>query len=193
MWSIFALLVTLTAHALDTGSPAPDFTLQTASGKEFKLSDARMEVVVLEWLNHGCPFVRKHYDSGNMQKLQNTWGAKKVKWYSVISSAPGKQGHVDTKGALDDKAKNKSAAADILLDPEGKVGMMYGAKTTPHMFIINKGVLAYQGAIDDKPSADPADIADARNYVNDALGGVVDGQKMKFAETTKAYGCGVKY
>lgn len=191
----FALLtlLSLSAFAVESGKPAPNFTLSSASGKTINLADYKDKVVVLEWLNHGCPFVRKHYDSNNMQSLQKSWTDKGVVWFSVVSSAPGKQGHVDAAGAQKEQAQYKSAATEILLDPKGDVGRVYEAKTTPHMFVINKGILTYQGAIDDKASTDQADIKGARNYVNDALGAVVNGQKMKFAETTKAYGCGVKY
>lgn len=143
MKSLIALLLlaSFSVYALETGQPAPDFTLK-GTKDEVKLSDLKGKVVVLEWLNHGCPFVRKHYDSGNMQALQKKYTDKDVVWLSVVSSAEGKQGYVDQKGAMQEKTKNKSNASNILLDPTGKVGKMYGAKTTPHMYIINKkGVL----------------------------------------------------
>ena len=195
MIALLALLSSLSAFAIETGAVAPDFTLKGAGTKdgEVKLSSYKGKVVVLEWLNHGCPFVRKHYDSGNMQKLQSKYVAKNVIWLSIISSAPGKQGHVTTDVAREEMVKNKSGATTVLLDETGKVGQLYGAKTTPHMFIINKeGVLAYQGAIDDKADTDQASIAGAKNYVAEALDLILENKKVSQA-TTKAYGCGVKY
>lgn len=194
MKSLIALLVlfSLSAFALETGQPAPDFTLKGIKG-EMKLSDLKGKLVVLEWLNHGCPFVRKHYDTGNMQALQKKFSDKGIVWYSVVSSAPGKQGYADEKGAQKERAENKSNATDILLDPTGKVGKLYGAKTTPHMYIIDKnGVLVYQGAIDDKADTDHNSIASAKNYVTNALDEVMTGKKVT-AHTTRAYGCAVKY
>lgn len=190
--ALCALMIS-SAYAVDTGTTAPDFSLAAASGKTVKLSDFKGKTVVLEWLNHGCPFVRKHYDSGNMQSLQRTYTGKGVVWLSIISSAEGKQGHVDAKGAAADKVSNKSSATDILLDPTGTVGKTYEAKTTPHMYVINpQGVLVYQGAIDDKASADPADVKSAKNYVAAALDATLSGKTVAIG-STKSYGCGVKY
>ena len=137
---LLALLSSFTSFALETNDPAPDFTLKSAGAKdgEIKLSSFKGKVVVLEWLNHGCPFVRKHYDSGNMQKLQHKYVSKNVIWLSIISSAPGKQSYVNAADARADVVKNKAAPSNVLLDPDGKVGQLYGAKTTPHMFVINK-------------------------------------------------------
>lgn len=183
------------AFALTTGDVAPDFSLPGTNpkSKEVKLSDFKGKIVVLEWLNHGCPFVRKHYDSGNMQLLQKKYTEKNVIWLSVVSSAEGKQGHVDTNGAIKEKTENKSSATDILLDPKGVVGNLYGAKTTPHMFIIDQtGKLVYQGAIDDKADTDKNSIPSAKNYVAQALDQLMAGQKI-VAHTTKSYGCSVKY
>lgn len=189
----FLLTFSLSAFALKIGKPAPDFALDSASGKSLKLSDYKGKTVVLEWLNHGCPFVRKHYDSGNMQSLQKSYTDKGVVWLSVISSAEGKQGYVNAKDATNEKASNKSSATDILLDPTGKVGTMYEAKTTPHMYVVDpKGVLVYQGAIDDKPSTDTEDIKGATNYVAAALDATLAGKKVTMAQT-KSYGCAVKY
>lgn len=188
-------LASLNAFALTTGETAPDFTLKGLNPKmkDVKLSSFKGKTVVLEWLNHGCPFVRKHYDSGNMQSLQTKYTGQNVIWLSVISSAEGKQGYVDEKGALKDKMDNKSAATDILLDPTGKVGQLYGAKTTPHMFIIDKaGTLVYQGAIDDQPDTDKGSIPSAKNYVVVALEELAAGKKIT-THTTKSYGCSVKY
>lgn len=184
-------LTSLSAFAVATGEQAPDFTL--SGTKEVKLSDLKGKVVVLEWMNHGCPFVRKHYDSGNMQALQKKYTSQGIVWLSIISSAPGKQGHVDAKGAALDKEKNKSFATEVLLDPTGKVGNLYGAKTTPHMFVIDKtGKLAYQGAIDDHADADKESIPASKNFVAAALDEVMSGKPVT-RHTTKSYGCSVKY
>ncbi len=191
--ALLALLASVSSFALETGKAAPDFTLPSSSNNEVKLSDLKGKIVVLEWLNHGCPFVQKHYGSGNMQALQKKYTAKEVVWLSVISSAPGKQGYVNAAGAKKEMAATKSAATNILLDPEGKVGTLYAAKTTPHMYVIDKaGVLVYQGAIDDKPDTDQASIKGAKNYVAEALDLVLEGKKVAHG-TTKSYGCGVKY
>lgn len=187
--------ISLQAFALTTGEPAPNFTLPglNPKSKEVSLSDFKGKYVVLEWINHGCPFVRKHYDSGNMQSLQTKFVGQNVIWLSIVSSAPGKQGYVDAAGALKEKTDNKSGATDILLDPTGKIGTLYGAKTTPHMYIIDKnGNLAYQGAIDDQPDTDKSNIPAAKNYVVAALNDLMAGKKV-VAHTTKAYGCSVKY
>ncbi len=187
------LFVSLNAFAVDTGRLAPAFVLPGASGKSVSLTALKGKIVVLEWLNHGCPFVKKHYSVGNMQALQAKAKKDGVVWLSVISSAPGKQGHGDVKATKADMVTHKSNAADVLIDEDGTVGKAYGAKTTPHMYIIDKeGVLVYQGAIDDKPSTDSADIKGAKNYVSDALDALVNGQKIMLSDT-KAYGCGVKY
>lgn len=195
MIALLALFSSLQAFALDTGDFAPDFTLDSAANKSgvVRLSDFKEKIVVLEWLNHGCPFVRKHYDSGNMQALQKRYVSKNVVWLSIISSAPGKQGHVSPQEAKEEMVKNKSAATHVLLDPTGKVGQLYKAKTTPHMYVINKeGKLVYQGAIDDKPDTDKASVASAKNYLTDALE-LILANKSVSQGTTKAYGCSVKY
>lgn len=190
---ILSFLFVSQAFAVETGKPAPEFSLAGASGKTHKLSDFKGKTVVLEWLNHGCPFVRKHYDSNNMQTLQATYTGKGVVWLSVVSSAKGKQGYVDAKAALSEKTANKSSATEILLDPTGTVGKAYEAKTTPHMYVIDpKGVLVYQGAIDDKASTDQEDIKGATNYVAAALDATLAGKAVAMGQT-KAYGCGVKY
>ncbi len=186
-------LFSLSAFAVENGNLAPAFALPSASGKTISLTAQKGKVVVLEWLNHGCPFVRKHYDSGNMQKLQKDAVAKGVLWYSIISSKVGAQGYQDAKGALAEAKKYNSAATEILLDVDGTVGRAFEAKVTPHMYVINKeGRLAYQGAIDDKATADQADIKGAKNYVSEAVDATLNGQKILLA-STKAYGCGVKY
>lgn len=187
------LVLSLPVLAVDSGKPAPDFKLDAVSGKPVSLSDYKGKIVVLEWLNHGCPFVKKHYGSGNMQALQKKYVAQGVVWLSVISSAEGKQGHVTAEEGKNEKASHGSMATDVLLDPKGTVGQMYGAKTTPHMFVIAKdGTLAYQGAIDDKADTDQESVKSAKNYVAAALDSLMAGKKVEMA-STKSYGCSVKY
>lgn len=189
----WAVAAPVWAGAAAIGAPAPDFTLTDAQGHPRRLADFKGTYVVLEWLNPECPFVRKHYGTGNMQALQQELTGQGVTWLSINSSAPDKQGHLTPATAqafINDQA---SAATAVLLDPTGEVGQRYGAKTTPHMFLVNpEGTLIYAGAIDDKPSADPADVAGATNYVRQALQEAQRGQPVSFAET-KAYGCSVKY
>ena len=174
-------------------APAAEFSLPDTQGKEHSLSSYAGKVVVLEWLNFGCPFVKKHYDSKNMQALQKDYTAKGVVWLSIVSSAPGKQGHYPPEkleAALTERGAQPTAA---LLDSKGAVGRLYGAKTTPHMFVIDaKGALAYAGAIDDAPSTDVDDVAGARNYVREAVDALLAGKRVKKA-STKPYGCSVKY
>ena len=175
------------------GQPAPAFSAKDTSGKAHSLADYKGRLVVLEWVNHECPFVGKHYGSGNMQKLQKTYTGKGVVWLSVNSSAAGKQGHVTPEQANALTKQKGAAASAVLLDPEGTVGRAYAAKTTPHMFVIDPaGNVAYQGGIDDTPSADQADVKTAKNYVQAALDALVAGQKVE-TPSTQPYGCGVKY
>jgi peroxiredoxin len=175
------------------GQPAPDFTLTDCSGKKVSLSEYKGKVVVLEWVNHSCPFVAKHYGSGNMQKLQADAAAKGVVWLSICSSAPGKQGHANPADALKKCTETQSAAAAYLIDESGKVGKTYNAKVTPEMYVIDaNGVLVYHGAIDDKKSTNPGDIAGAKNYVAAALDEVLAGKPVSTPKTD-AYGCSVKY
>lgn len=195
MIALLVLLNSLAAFALDSGVAAPNFNLKSAGTEDssVKLSDYKGKVVVLEWLNHGCPFVKKHYQSGNMQALQKKYVAKNIVWLSIISSAPGKQGHVDAALAEKEMVEHKSNASKVLLDPTGEVGKLYEAKTTPHMFIVDKfGALAYQGAIDDQPDTEQSSIPKAKNYVAEALDLILAGKTVK-QQTTKSYGCGVKY
>lgn len=183
----------LVAASPEIGKPAPDFTLKSCEGKEHRLSDFRGQVVVLEWVNHGCPFVKKHYETGNMQRLQKEAKAKGVAWLAICSSAPGKEGHMSAEEAQQMCEKVGFAGTAYLLDEDGKVGRLYGAKRTPEMFVINpEGILVYKGAIDDKPSANKADVEGAKNYVAAALEEVLAGKPVTLAET-KAYGCSVKY
>lgn len=175
------------------GAPAPDFTVVDSSGKPQKLSDYRGKTVVLEWSNHLCPYVQKHYSSGNMQKLQQDATGKGIVWLTVLSSAEGTQGNVDAVGADKLTADRKAAPSAVLMDAEGTVGKAYDARTTPHMYVIDdKGTLRYMGAIDDKPTSEVADIAGSRNYVMEAITAVTSGKEV--AETvTRPYGCSVKY
>lgn len=191
---LLASLINFSVYAIETGTTAPDFEVETAGSKlgKVKLSDFKSKIVVLEWLNHGCPFVRKHYDSGNMQNLQKKYTSKNIIWWSVISSAPGKQGYVEAPQARAELIKNNSSATNILLDTDGKVGKLYGAKTTPHFFIINKGKLAYQGAIDDKADTSKESVAGAKNYVSLALDQILEDKPITI-HTTQSYGCSVKY
>jgi hypothetical protein len=172
---------------------AADFELVDSLGKTHKLADYRGKFVVLEWVNHGCPFVVKHYGSGNMQSLQKRFVDSGVIWLSICSSAPGKQGNMTPDEWNQAIAEKGSAATAVLLDADGKVGMAYGARTTPHMFVINsEGAVIYKGAIDDKPTAEQADIAGARNHVAAALDEAMSGRPVTIA-SSEPYGCGVKY
>jgi peroxiredoxin len=182
-----------TAAMATIGQPAPPFTLQGADGKTHSLADYKGKFVVLEWTNPNCPFVHKFYDSGTMQKLQKEETAKGVVWLRINSSA---QGHADfqTPEQLASYVKkNHVSATASLLDPDGAVGHLYGARTTPHMFVINpQGDLIYAGGIDSTPSPDPATIPTARNYVTAALDEAMAGKPVT-TPTAQPYGCSVKY
>lgn len=179
--------------AVETGAPAPNFSVHDASGATRTLAEFHGRTVVLEWTNNGCPYVRKHYDSGNMQTLQQEATAAGVVWLQVISSAPGEQGYLDGPGALARVQTDNAHPTATLLDPTGAMGHAYGARNTPHMFMINgEGRLVYQGAIDDHASARPSTIQGANNYVRAALADVAAGRPVAVAETTP-YGCSVKY
>ena len=191
-------LIASTADAsplVTPGEAVPGFTGTNSHGQPVSLADFSGKTIVLEWTNDGCPFVQKHYAAppSNMQTLQADAAADDVVWLSVISSAPGKQGHVtgDEANAL---THDRSAApAHVLLDTAGHIGRLYGAKTTPHMYVIRAdGTLAYEGAIDSKPSSRVDDIATATNYVRAALDSVAAGEPVAVA-TSKPYGCSVKY
>ncbi|AXQ30989.1 thioredoxin family protein [Solimonas sp. K1W22B-7] len=175
------------------GEPAPAFTATDSNGKTVQLSDFKGKFVVLEWSNNECPFVKKHYSSGNMQSLQKEETGKGVTWLTVISSAPGKQGNVDGKQANALSKERGAVPTAVLLDPSGKLGHEYEAKTTPHMFVVDpKGTLVYMGGIDSVASADAEDIAGARPYVKVALAEAMAGKPVTDA-VTKPYGCSVKY
>ena len=187
-------LMTATAYAApEVGKPAPDFSAVDSNGKSVSLSDYRGKIVVLEWTNDGCPYVKKHYSSGNMQSLQKDETSKGIVWLTVISSAPGAQGYVDGAAANELTKSRGAAPTAVLLDPDGKVGHLYDARTTPHMFIVNAdGTLVYMGGIDDKATTNEADIGSAKNYVRAALGEVLAGKPVEQA-VTRPYGCSVKY
>lgn len=192
-----AALAAQTAFAVgvvaEPGAMAPEFTAMGADGKTYKLSDFRGKTVVLEWTNHDCPFVRKHYESGNMQALQKEATGAGVVWLTMSSSAPGDQGHVTPASAQELTVKRNAAPSAFLLDQKGEIGRTYNAKVTPHMYVIDKtGKLVYAGGIDDKPTANKADVPTARNYVREALAAVAAG-KTPEAATTRAYGCTIKY
>lgn len=175
------------------GEPAPSFTLTGTNGETYALSDLEGQYVVLEWLNFGCPYVQKHYGSGNMQALQEEYTGKDVVWLSVVSSAPGKQGHYPPEEMNAQNAEHGGAQTAILMDESGEVGRTYGAKTTPHMYVISpEGTLLYKGGIDDKPTTDEADIEGAENYVTAALDAAMNGEAVP-TETAPPYGCSVKY
>ncbi len=181
------------AVAVETGAAAPTFSVQDANGQTRTLAEFSGRTVVLEWTNYGCPYVRKHYDADNMQTLQREATAAGVVWLQVISSAPGEQGHLDGPGALARVRTDNAAPSATLLDPTGAMGRAYGARNTPHMYIINgQGRLVYQGAIDDRPSARPSSLEGATNYVRAALADIAAGRAVQIAETTP-YGCAVKY
>jgi len=182
--------VSLASAAVKTGEPAPDFVLHDASGDKVALTDYAGKYVVLEWLNHQCPFVVAHYESGNMQSLQKKYGEQGVVWLSIVSSAPGAGGHDTPEGHTKTAEEMGAAPTEILIDESGEVGKSYGAKTTPHMYVIDpNGILIYQGAIDDSPRGNPSE---AKNYVSAALDQSMAGEEVKDA-TTKPYGCSVKY
>lgn len=175
------------------GEEAPSFALEDTEGTTHNLADYEGQFVVLEWLNFGCPFVGKHYGSGNMQKLQEKYTNEGVTWLSIVSSAPGTQGYYPPDEMKEQKEKYNGNMTAILLDPSGEVGKKYGAKVTPHMYIINPdGQLIYKGGIDDKPTTDEADIEGATNYVVNALDEAMNGEEVS-VKTSQPYGCTVKY
>lgn len=198
----FVLLIALVAGLLvpsvvmaqvETGQQAPEITLTDTKGQAHKLSDYKGKFVVLEWWNPECPFVKKHYESSNMQNLQKQYTDLGVTWITVNSSAPGNQGHLSGADAEKTLTEKKAAPSLIVLDPTGEVGKKFGAQTTPHMYVIDpEGKVVYQGAIDDKPSFKPEDLQGAKNYVKAALDAAMDGKPV-VEGSTKAYGCSVKY
>ena len=192
-FTAFAILAAPASAAPVVGKPAPNFKAADVNGKAVTLSALRGRTVVLEWNNPQCPFVKKHYDSGNMQRTQAAARKDGVLWLTINSSAPGKQGHMNGAEAKQFVAKAGAKPSDYLLDASGAVGRAYDAKTTPHMFIVNKaGTLVYAGGIDDKPTSRPADIKGARNHVLAALSEIKAGKKVS-VPTSRPYGCSVKY
>ena len=189
----FAAPVAAQTDQADIGEPAPDFTLEAADGETHSLSDFEGKYVVLEWLNFECPFVGKHYGSGNMQALQEKYTDEGVVWLSIVSSAPGKQGYYPPKEMIEQKKRHNGNMTAILMDPDGEIGKTYGATVTPHMYVINSdGELVYRGGIDDKPTTDEADIEGATNYVDRALAAVMNGEEVS-PKQAKPYGCTIKY
>jgi peroxiredoxin len=188
-----ALIAGPAAAAPAIGQQAPSFKVADAEGRVRSLEEFRGKTVVLEWTNNGCPYVKKHYDSGSMQGLQKSAAKDGVVWLSVISSAPGMQGYLEPKGVKSWKAQAGAAPSAVLLDPKGSVGRLYEAKTTPHMYVVDKaGKLVYMGGIDDQPTADPASLKGAKNYVTAALADVKAGRQVAQA-VSRPYGCSVKY
>ncbi len=181
------------AGVAKVGETAPAFTTSATNGRSVSLADQRGKVVSLEWTNHDCPYVRKHYESGNMQALQKEMSAQGLIWLTLISSSPGTQGYVTPKQADELTATRKANPTAVLLDPSGVVGKTYGATNTPHMYIVDKtGLLVYAGAIDDRPTTRRADVQGAHNYVRAALEDMAAGRAVQ-TPVTRAYGCTVKY
>lgn len=175
------------------GAAAPDFSRKNQDGKNISLKDFKGKWIVLEWYNSGCPYVQKHYSSGNMQALQKNYSDKDVQWFTIATSAKGKQGYIEPAKAKDEMTKAKMNSTSLLLDSDGIMGKAYNAKVTPHMFVINpEGLVVYAGAIDSNDSADPATIKEATNYVSAALDSAMTGKSVA-RPTSKAYGCNVKY
>jgi peroxiredoxin len=189
---VFALTAAPLRAELAPGQSAPDFTLTDQTGTPRKLSDAKGKYVVLEWYNSGCPFVRRHYDAKNMQGLQKKYVKEGVVWYTISSSAPGKQGALTPKSAAKTWKKEGMSSA-LLLDSKSDTARLYGAKTTPHMFVVDpKGTLIYMGAIDDNPSTEASGLKGAHNYVSAALDAAMAGKPVE-TPVTQSYGCSVKY
>lgn len=181
------------AAAPQVGVMAPDFSVLDTQGKTWTLADLKGKKAILEWTNHGCPYVRKHYSSGNMQELQREAAKAGYLWLSVISSAPGTQGHVSPQEADVLTRERKAAPTAVLLDSDGAMGRAYGAKTTPHMYVIDgSGTLVYMGGIDNRPTTDPEDIQGAENYVRMAMADLDAGRPLAHP-VTRPYGCSVKY
>jgi peroxiredoxin len=198
--SILALVTSFVAtsvFAVDTppkvGTGAPEFSLTDSKGKTHSLSEYKGKYVVLEWFNPECPFVVKHYGSGNMQKLQQEYTGKGIVWLSINSSAPGKEGSLTAEQAEKKMSQWKTKQTALLLDPDGKAGHAYASKNTPTMVIVNpEGKVVYYGAIDNKATPNPADIPSSTNYVKVALDESLGGKPVS-TTTTKPYGCSIKY
>lgn len=182
------------AHAsVEIGKPAPVISAKDINGNDFNLEDHKGKTVVLEWTNHLCPFVVKHYSTGNMQSIQKKATDNGIIWVSIVSSAPGKQGFVTPEEAAQISEEKGAHATTKILDPLGEIGKAYDAKTTPHMFVISPdGNIAYKGAIDDNPSPNPKAVEDAKNLVLAALDDIASGRSLEIPQTSP-YGCSVKY
>jgi len=190
---LVACAAPLLIGAAKVGEAAPNFTATASNGKTVHLSDYSGKYVVLEWHNNGCPYVGKQYNSGNMQRLQKQWTGRGVVWFTIISSAPGKQGYVTADQENAYLAKMQAAPTAALLDPQGEIGHLYDAKTSPQMVVVNpQGIVIYDGAIDDKPTTDLSDVPGATNYVNLALEQAQAGKQVA-TPATRPYGCSVKY
>jgi peroxiredoxin len=180
-------------RALPPGSIAPDFKGVDSNGEQHTLGEYRGKFVVLEWANRGCPYEQKHYKSGNMETLQKQWTGKGVVWLSILSDPPGQQGYVSPAQENEYLKAMRASPTAALLDPSGAIGRLYGARTTPHMFVIDPaGKIVYQGALDDQPTPDPASLRNADNYVSDALNAAMAGKPVLVA-ITRPYGCAVHY
>jgi peroxiredoxin len=193
--ALVALVWVMVAHAATVGQAAPAFTGKDSQGKTQSLAQYRGKYVVLEWTNLTCPFTKKHYDSGNMQALQQEWTAKGVVWLTVLSSSPShaSDGYLTAAQENEHIAQVHAHPTAAILDASGEIGRLYSAKTTPHMFVIDPaGKLIYAGAIDDKRTTDTADVKSAKNYVSAALTEAIAGQPVEVA-STRPYGCSVKY
>lgn len=187
------LTCSLSAFAVRVGSQAPNFTGTDSHGQSNTLSQYRGHFVVLEWTNNGCPFTRKHYESGNMQALQRQWTGRGVIWVTILSSARGQQGYMTASEENAYLAREHASPTAAILDPSGVIGRLYEAKTTPDMVVIDpSGKIIYEGAIDDHPTTDPADIPQSRNYVSEALSAAMADQPVAVTYT-RSYGCSVKY
>jgi peroxiredoxin len=190
---VVVLMGALAARGATVGQQAPTFSGKDSQGKVQSLAQYRGKYVVLEWTNRECPYTKKQYDSGNMQALQREWTAKGVVWLTVLSSPQGEQGYLTAEQENAQMEKVHAHPTAAILDPSGTIGREYGAKTTPHMFVIDpKGKLIYDGAIDDKPTTDTADVKGAKNYVSAALAEAMAGRTVEVA-STRPYGCSVKY
>lgn len=191
--SLFLFSVMAFSQDAKLNEIAPNFKLQDSNGNEHSLSDFKGKLIVLEWINYECPFVKKHYNSKNMQTLQEKYTKQGVIWLTICSSAESKQGNFTNDEINSRSQKHNAKFTAYLVDAKGKVGKMYGAKTTPHMYIINKeGKLVYAGGIDDKASTDIEDIKSAKNYVSLALDELLAGKNVS-VQSSKPYGCSVKY
>jgi len=191
--AILSITVFPATAQVKVGAPAPSFTGTDSNGKTESLDQFHGKYVVLEWHNQGCPYTKKHYTSGNMQSLQREWTGKGVIWLTVISSAPGQQGYVTASQENSYLGQMHAAPTSVLLDPQGKIGHLYDARTTPQMVVIDPaGKVIYDGAIDDRPTPDVSDIKGARNYLNEALSSALAGKPVA-TPYTRPYGCSVKY